>query len=114
MMSENNNNETDTNILGNLKWTHEAILCLIHLYEKYINDFNSTKERNDKIWTRLSYELNANGFNYTGNQCKFKFKYLKSKYMQKKDNMKSTSTGEACVTFRYFKEMDTIFGKKQM
>lgn len=98
--------------LGKLKWNHDAVLSLISLYKSHLNDFNSTKEKNDKIWSRLSCEMIANGFNYTAQQYKFKFKYIKSKYMQKRDNAKGTSTGEAPVKCPYFDEMDDIFGQK--
>ncbi|CAH0556428.1 unnamed protein product [Brassicogethes aeneus] len=94
--------------LGKLKWTHEAIMCLINLYKKHQNDFALTKYKNDKVWGWISNELNANSLQYTANQCK----YLKAKYVQKKDNMKSTSSGEACVKFKYFNELDAIFGTK--
>lgn len=98
--------------LGKLKWTHEALLCLISLYKDHLKEFLSTTEKNDKVWNRVSLELIGHGFQYTANQCKFKFKYLKCKYMQKKDNMKNTSTGQACIKFQYFNQMDEIFGSK--
>lgn len=109
-LEDPNSNTSDS--LGKLKWTHEAILFLITLYKQHLNDFASTTERNDKVWNRISLELIANGYMYTSTQCKFKFKYLKSKYMQKKDNMKSTSSGQARIKFLYFDAMDDIFGKK--
>lgn len=42
----------------------------------------------------------------------FKFKYLKSKYMLKKDNMKGGANGQARVQFKFLEEMDDIFAKK--
>ncbi|CAH1114930.1 unnamed protein product [Psylliodes chrysocephalus] len=87
--------EEDTNSieLRLLKWTDDAIRFLIQTYKEHLEEFLSTKERNVKVWSRVLKELIANGFNYTQNQCMFKFKYLKSKYMLKKDNMKGGANG---------------------
>lgn len=47
----------------------------------------------------------------TCDQVKNKFKYLKQKYSDKKDNMSDSDTGGSVVRFDYFNEMDAIFGK---
>lgn len=44
--------------------------------------------------------------------CENKLKYLKAKYLQKKDNMSNKSSGARSINFDYFDELDEIFGKE--
>ncbi|XP_028046225.1 uncharacterized protein LOC114254348 [Monomorium pharaonis] len=46
---------------------------------------------------------------HTMEQCKNKFKYLKQKYVKKKDNMGTKSSGASQIKFDFFNEMDEIF-----
>lgn len=48
---------------------------------------------------------------HTTEQVKNKFKYLKQKYMEKKDNMSEKSNGAGTIKFDYFFEMDELFGQ---
>lgn len=87
-------------------WTREEILTLISLYKKYQQSFRSTTVKNDKIWQQIASELKT----HTHEQCKNKFKYLKQKYTEKKDNMGPRKTGEKNIKFDYFHEFDELFG----
>lgn len=89
-------------------WTQNSILKLINLYKKYVEKFNNSTIRNDKVWQMIANDIET----YTALQCKNKFKYLKQKYMEKKDNMGSKQTGAKAIAFSYFEEFDEIFGKK--
>lgn len=56
--------------------------------------------------------MNERGFTYTKIQIENKFKYLKQRYIKKKDNMGNKSTGQSPIVFDYFLEFEEIFGSK--
>ena len=87
-------------------WNKNQILQLISLYKDNIGLFKSTTTRNEKVWHKISTEMKS----HSAEQCRNKFKYLKSKYVEKKDNMSGRATGMKCVSFSYFDEMDEVFG----
>lgn len=91
---------------GRVTWTKVDLLKLINLYKKYEPSFKSTTIKNEKVWQSIALELET----HTAEQCKNKFKYLKSKYMEKKDNMGSKATGSKALKFDYFDEFHEIFG----
>lgn len=86
-------------------WSREEILQLIHLYKEHEKKFQSTSVKNDKVWHEISQKL----VSHSWEQCKNKFKYLKSKYIQKKDNISSKDTGGGNIRFEFFTEMDELF-----
>ncbi|CAH0562879.1 unnamed protein product [Brassicogethes aeneus] len=86
-------------------WTREEILNLINLYKEYENKFKSTTVKNDKVWQDISLKISS----HTWEQCKNKFKYLKSKYIENKDNMGAKASGAKAIKFEFFDEMDDIF-----
>lgn len=92
-------------------WSRKAILTLIDLYGKYPHKFQNTLEKNDKVWQLLTAEMRNRGVYVTATQCRDKRKYLKMRYMKKKDNMGAKSSGSACINFEYFDEFDELFGK---
>lgn len=49
---------------------------------------------------------------FSATQCKDKYKYLKSKYTMKKDNMSERASGAAAIKFDYFEEMDEFLGNR--
>lgn len=102
---QDENNLTRRNI-----WTRNSILRLIHFYKSNELKFKSTTIRNETVFKLIAAELKKEGYNFTGVQCRDKFKYLKMKYTKKLDNMKNT--GEPAMHFEYFTEMDEVFGKK--
>lgn len=64
------------------------------------------------IWGNISKEVNKlMNSNKSGDQCRNKFKYLKSMYLKKKDNMSTKGTGSENLYFAYLSEMDEIFKK---
>jgi len=86
-------------------WTKNEILQLLSLYETHNHLFKSTTIKNEKVWSMISVKLKS----HTTEQCKNKFKYLKQKYVEKKDNMSTKASGSAHIKFEYFDEMDKIF-----
>lgn len=86
-------------------WTKNEILQLLSLYKTYNRLFKSTTIKNDKVWSIISVNLKG----HTTEQCKNKFKYLKQKYIEKKDNMSTKASGATNIKFEYFDEMDRIF-----
>lgn len=88
-------------------WTRNEIIELISLYKSHEHLFKSTTMKNDKVWDMIAQKLPM----HTIEQIKNKFKYLKQKYMEKKDNMGQKSSGASMMKFDYFFEMDEIFGQ---
>ncbi|KAM0728545.1 hypothetical protein ACS0PU_004800 [Formica fusca] len=101
--SEQENN----NITNRTSWNRSEILTLIDLYKSHEHLFKSTTMKNDKVWDMIAQKLPM----HTTEQIKNKFKYLKQKYMEKKDNMSQKSSGAGTMKFDYFSEMDEIFGQ---
>lgn len=63
--------------------------------------------KNNKLWDMIAQKLPM----HTTEQIKNKFKYLKQRYMEKKDNMDQKSSGAGAIKFDYFFEMDEIFSQ---
>jgi hypothetical protein len=91
----------------NRTWSRPEILLLISLYESHRHLFKSSTMKNEKVWKLISESLKT----HTPSQCENKFKYLKSGYIKKVENMGPKKTGEPPVKFEYFTELDTLFGK---
>ncbi|KAJ8942758.1 hypothetical protein NQ314_009969 [Rhamnusium bicolor] len=87
-------------------WNRNNILQIINLYKEHGNLFKTTTIRNEKVWGVIAKEMGV----YTSERCKNKFKYLKSKYVKKKDNMSIKVTGQKGINLEYFEELDEIFG----
>lgn len=94
------------------KWNRNAILSLIELFKENYNNFKSTSIKNEQVWNEITKKMNERGFKYTKAQIENKFKYLKQRYIKKKDNMGNKSTYESPIVFDYFLEFDEIFGSK--
>lgn len=103
------NDATDTLDTASMKkeqrtlWTRDQILKLISLVKEKRHLFDSSTIKNDKVWSVIANELST----HTSEQCKNKWKYLKMKYNEKKDNMKNT--GAKCIRFEFFQEIDAIY-----
>lgn len=94
-------------------WDREATLLLISLYKENEHKFKNTTIRNEQVWHKISEILKSNGHIFSKVQCEHKFKYLKQRYIKKKDNMSSNKqSGAEPFTFDYFNEFDDIFSKK--
>ncbi|CAH1110944.1 unnamed protein product [Psylliodes chrysocephalus] len=87
------------------KWSREEILKLINIYKIYESSFKNTSIKNEKVWQRVSKELGTR----SSEQCKNKFKYLKGKYVEKKENMSSKASGSKVVKFDFFNEFEELF-----
>jgi len=94
------------------KWDRSAILSLIELFKRNYDNFKSTSIKNEHVWMEITNKMNERGFKFSKTQIENKFKYLKQRYIKKKDNMGNKSTGESPMIFDYFLEFDEIFGSK--
>lgn len=105
--TETETNREDYSFSGQYKtsWTRNEIVQLISLYKELKTKFQSTTIRNDKVWQEISVQIGTHSWE----QCKNKFKYLKSKYVEKKDNMGTKASGAKNMKFEYFEEMDEVF-----
>lgn len=65
-----------------------------------------------QVWDKISNEFRSDGFPFCGTQCENRWKYIRAKYIKKKDNGGPGSTGEEFYQFEYYKEMDEVLGKK--
>lgn len=88
-------------------WSRPEILELISLYEENEGKFNSSTMRNSQVWHMIGEKLQR-----PGDQCAHEFKYLKGRYLKKKENMGSGDTGNKRFKFDYFDEFDRLFNKK--
>ncbi|CAH1382913.1 unnamed protein product [Tenebrio molitor] len=57
-------------------------------------------------------EMEKQNLPYTSTQCHDKWRYLKSQYAAKKDNMSDRQFGSDRMDFKYFELMDEFLGKK--
>lgn len=101
------NEQENTNTTSRTFWNRSEIIELIGLYKSHEHLFKSTTMKNDKVWDMIAQKLPM----HTTEQIKNKFKYLKQKYMEKKDNMSQKSSGASTMKFDYFVEMDEIFSQ---
>ncbi|VEN51807.1 unnamed protein product [Callosobruchus maculatus] len=104
LQEEDNSKDTPKSV-----WSKTDIHALINLYSLHRRDFQNTTIKNDRVWQTIANKLKT----HTSEQCKNKFKYLKSKYVEKKDIMSSRRTGEKNVKFEYFNQLDDIFREDQ-
>ncbi|CAG9764761.1 unnamed protein product [Ceutorhynchus assimilis] len=95
---------------GTRTWTRSDILALIDAVKNHQEKFKSSTMKNDAVWKIISATLEKKGKCFTATQCKDKYKYLKGKYMKKKDNMSDRSSGAEFIKFEYFHEMDEFLG----
>ncbi|CAH0562958.1 unnamed protein product [Brassicogethes aeneus] len=68
----------------NTIWTREAIICLLEVYKERLSEILSTTIRNEAAFKHISEDMGKFGFEFTGTQCRDKFKYLKMKYLKNK------------------------------
>lgn len=100
----------DSQEKDNFRWPHEAILLLFKIYTDNEHQLANGKTTHKKFWELLSSQLNANGYDVTGIQCKSKMAGLKNTYKNVKDH--NAKSGNCRRTWRYFDIMDEIFTKK--
>ncbi|CAG9763554.1 unnamed protein product [Ceutorhynchus assimilis] len=91
-------------------WTRGEILLVIDLYRQNQDLFKSTTTRKDVFWGEICEKMKQQmECNKSADQCRNKFKYLKTMYLKKKDNMSTRATGSQKIYFQFFNEMDVIF-----
>lgn len=78
---------------------------LISAYKEHHELFRSNSVKNSEAWRRVAADVPG----FSNKQCEAKFKYLKSLYTKRKDNMGNNSSGARAITFEYFEEFDEIF-----
>lgn len=93
-------------------WTQEATKILICTYESMLGQFKSTSIKNEKVWSKIAEILSDAGIACTAQQCENRLKYLKGRYLKKRDNMSIRSSGADNFKCEFFPELDSIFGKK--
>lgn len=94
------------------KWNHISVIKLLNIYKDNIPLFTTQCIKNATVWEKVRVEMVNSGLNYSRNQIMSKFKYLKSQYMCKKDNMGAKCTGQAPIEFEFYDEFDDMFSKK--
>lgn len=107
LQSDFTDSEQENLIPSRTSWNRNEIIELIDLYKSHERLFKSTTIKKDKVWDMIAKKLPT----HTTEQIKNKFKYLKQKYLEKKDNMGQKSSGAGAIKFEYFFEMDEIFGQ---
>lgn len=88
-------------------WKREDVLKLIALYKEAQPLFKSPTTKKRKLWQQIAEKLPP----YSDIQCENKFKYLKSRYRKKIENMRGTGTGSRRIYCEFFEELSLIFGK---
>jgi hypothetical protein len=76
------------------------------------SQFKSTTTKKEVVWKMVAGEMEKQNLPYTSTQCHNKWRYLKSKYAAKKDNMSARPSGSDRMDFKYFELMDAFLGKK--
>lgn len=66
------------------KWTKTSIKLLIQLRMELDAMFKENNKKTDDKWKVVALKLGEKGHSYTATQCNDKWRYLKSKYTQKK------------------------------
>lgn len=84
---------------------------LFTLYKDHQDAFQSTSIKNDVVWDKIKMQMKTDkGYNLTRQQIKDKWTNMKKNYLRVKDHNKMT--GAAPKTYRYYNEMDDLFGDK--
>lgn len=73
---------------GRAHWSRGKILTLIHSYKENREQFRSNSVKNSDVWRIVAENVQ----NFSAKQCEAKFKYLKSLYTKRKDNMGNNSS----------------------
>lgn len=93
-------------------WTYDLTITLINKYKAYYPLFKDSIHTNVAVWDMISSEFIDDGFAFSGDQCENRWKYIRAKYIKKKDNSADHNTGAAAYRFEYFDELDEILGKQ--
>lgn len=92
-------------------WDDKAVKLLFTLYKDHQEAFKSTSIKNDVVWGKIRIRMKTDkGYNFTRTQIKDKWTNMRKNYMRVKNHNKTT--GAALKNYRYYNEMDDIFGDK--
>ncbi|XP_055751529.1 uncharacterized protein LOC129831928 [Salvelinus fontinalis] len=91
------------------QWTPEEVVALLTRWaDESVQEQLLSAVRNERVFIKLSSELDALGFIKTSTQCRWKIKKLKQEYKKIKDDKnKNAST---CLRRRWFAIMDSVLG----
>ncbi|XP_067626111.1 uncharacterized protein [Eurosta solidaginis] len=93
-------------VISPLKWSPADILCLINLYSKHLDKFESLPKT--KAWDMIAQEIaNIRRKQFTGEQCNGKWKGLKAMYKKVLDH--NNQIGNKRKGWEYFDAMHEIF-----
>ena len=93
-------------------WSKEETFKLISIWsEENIQAQLEGCKRNRQVYTKISRELSAAGYNRTYEQCREKLKKLKAEHKKISDKRKQTGEGRY-PEWDYFDAMDTVLGHK--
>ncbi|CAG9820045.1 unnamed protein product [Phaedon cochleariae] len=97
-------NETDNN---NQSWTDASVKSPIHAYKHNIDKFSSPLYNKEKVWDKISGEINQHGIKFTGKKCDEKWRNLKKVYDKVIQNKRKTGSGP--IHWPYFDEFHDIY-----
>lgn len=112
-------------------WTYELTIVLINKYKAHYPLFADAIHKNVQVkliklrfycydnlvstfqvWDMIAAEFRKDGFTFNATQCENRWKYIRGKYIKKKDNASKSNTGGEYYNFEYFDEIDEILGNK--
>ena len=92
-----------------LKWSDDQVSTLIIIFKEEHPKFSNTNIKKNVLWNGIKEKFNSlHGTNYTYVQVRDKVMNLRKAYIKKKEKMKST--GEKNIPFKWFDELDEIYG----
>lgn len=98
-------------VSGKLRWNKDSVICLISQYKHHKARFGGPL-RNLEVWQLIANEVNKDFGPFSAIQCENKFSYEKKRYIKKKENMGSKSSGAGSIRCQFFEEFDDIFKKQ--
>ncbi|KAK0151261.1 Zinc finger protein with KRAB and SCAN domains 2 [Merluccius polli] len=95
----------------NTPWTVAEVETLLSVVaEDRIQKELDGATRNEKVYKEIARTLAESGYHRTFQQCREKFKKLKSDYRQIKD--KNGRSGSNHVSWKWYEQMDQIYGRR--
>eukprot|EP00118_Oscarella_pearsei_P021030 m.233713 g.233713 ORF g.233713 m.233713 type:complete len:108 (+) comp40097_c1_seq2:310-633(+) len=90
-----------------MSWSESEVKCLINLWgEDAVQAQLEGCKRNSEVYRNLAAQMEENGYERSGDQCRAKMKKLKGEYRKARDN--NNETGRSRKTCKFFEEMDAV------
>ena len=90
-------------------WSDEEVYDLIDIWsDDTVQEQLEGSRRNQHIYSKISERMKEKGYTRTMDQCRQKMKKLRKDYKDVVDN--NNETGRKRKTFKFFEEIDAIFG----